>query len=288
MGGGCVSCHHQAMTDLVAGAARVRGLRHDEAAGRARVRMTQSYYVPAALYERNDPPGAPEQTAYSLIGLSAVGYPADRMTDAMVGNIVATQGGDGGWHGNVIARPPGQEGDVFRTALSIRALKLYGLPARRAELDQRVDRARRWIAAITPVSIEDHNMQLLGLAWAGEDAARTNRLARAIISTQQPDGGWRQSEALSSDAYATGESLYALVTSGVATTDPAYQRGLKFLLGTQAPDGSWRVSSRSPKIQVYFNGGFPYAGNQWISAWATGWAALAVAQAVPVPAAPGR
>jgi len=32
---------------------------------------------------------------------------------------------------------------------------------------------------------------------------------------------------------------------------------------------------------VYFNGGFPYAGNQWISAWATGWSALAIAQTVP-------
>jgi hypothetical protein len=35
----------------------------------------------------------------------------------------------------------------------------------------------------------------------------------------------------------------------------------------------------APKFQAYFNSGFPYAGDQWISAWATGWAAMALAQA---------
>ena len=31
-------------------------------------------------------------------------------------------------------------------------------------------------------------------------------------------------------------------------------------------------------FDTYFNSGFPYAGDQWISAWATGWAAMALAQ----------
>jgi squalene cyclase len=119
--------------------------------------------------------------------------------------------------------------------------------------------------------------------WAGADAATLNRVVKSILAEQQPDGGWRQNDGLATDAYATGESLYALAIGGVAASDPAYQRGLRFLLGTQAPDGSWRVSSRAPKIQVYFNSGFPYAGNQWVSAWATGWAAMAVPQSIRAP-----
>jgi hypothetical protein len=55
---------------------------------------------------------------------------------------------------------------------------------------------------------------------------------------------------------------------------------VKYLLTTQAANGSWRVASRAPKFQAYFNSGFPYAGDQWISAWATGWATMALAQAV--------
>jgi len=67
---------------------------------------------------------------------------------------------------------------------------------------------------------------------------------------------------------------------GLATSDPAYQRGAKFLLTTQRSDGSWRVVSRTPKFQTYFTSGFPYAGDQWISSWATGWATMALAQAI--------
>jgi hypothetical protein len=40
------------------------------------------------------------------------------------------------------------------------------------------------------------------------------------------------------------------------------------------------VASRSPKIQAYFNGGFPYEGDQWISSWGTAWAAMALTQAL--------
>ena len=61
--------------------------------------------------------------------------------------------------------------------------------------------------------------------------------------------------------------------------DPAYARASTILLATQNANGSWRVTSRSPKFQAYFNSGFPYAGDQWISAWATGWATMALAQA---------
>ncbi len=70
----------------------------------------------------------------------------------------------------------------------------------------------------------------------------------------------------------------------VLATDRAYQRGVNYLLTTQRADGSWRVTSRAPKFQAFFNSGFPYGGDQWISAWATGWATMALAQAVPAGA----
>ena len=122
-------------------------------------------------------------------------------------------------------------------------------------------------------------MQLRGLFWAGADAAALKPDASAILSAQQRDGGWRQQPGLASDAYATGQSLYVLAKTGsLPPADPAYQRGVKFLLTTQAENGAWRVTSRSPKFQAYFNRGFPYAGDQWISAWATGWATMSLAQ----------
>jgi squalene cyclase len=83
---------------------------------------------------------------------------------------------------------------------------------------------------------------------------------------------------MTSDAYATGLAMYALRESGALTaSDAAIQKGARYLLSTQRSDGSWYVRSRSPKFQPYFEGGFPYGHDQWISSMATGWATAALA-----------
>jgi hypothetical protein len=79
------------------------------------------------------------------------------------------------------------------------------------------------------------------------------------------------------DAYATGQALYALHTAAkLPTTAPVYQKGIDYLLNTQAADGSWLVRTRSIWIQPYFESGFPYSHDQWISAAGTSWAAMAL------------
>jgi ankyrin repeat protein len=281
---GCVSCHAQSMTDMAVAEARAKGIRVDENATRERAKMVQAIYPPEPLLERMDPPGAEEQLAYPLAGLALSGYAPDRMTDAMVANIAATQGANGGFHVGAAARPPGEEGDIFRTALCLRALKVYGPPGRAAEMAARISKARQWLDTAKPATAEDRNMQLLGLYWAGTDAHTLARLAKAILSQQQPDGGWRQRDGLPTDAYGTGESLYALaLAGGVSPTHPAYRKGVEFLLRTQREDGSWYVASRSARIQAYFDAGFPYGHDQWISEWGTAWATMGLAEALETP-----
>jgi len=57
-------------------------------------------------------------------------------------------------------------------------------------------------------------------------------------------------------------------------------KGVKFLLDTQWADGSWYVRSRSPKFQPYFQSGFPFDHDQWISSTATAYAVRGLAPAV--------
>ena len=94
---------------------------------------------------------------------------------------------------------------------------------------------------------------------------------------------WRlgQTPFLDSDAYATGQVLYTLHEIGVPATDPAVQRGTAFLLRTQNEDGSWHVKSRAMKIQPYFESGFPYGHDQWISQTATAWAVIGLCLTAP-------
>jgi ankyrin repeat protein len=281
-GSGCVSCHHQNATGLAAGEARLKGVRFDAKASAARVEMLKEGPPPPLLLERMDI-NVPEILASALVALAAENVPPNPVTDMIAANIAATQSLDGSWRGQngIGDRPPTAQGRITRAAMCIRSLKVYGPPARAAELRARIDKARLWLLAEKPVTAEDRNMQLLGLFWAGADAASLKPLAVAILADQQPDGAWRQHGGVAADAYATGQSLYVLAKAGVAPADPAYQRGVSYLLATQNANGSWRVTSRAPKFQAFFNSGFPYGGDQWISAWATSWATMALAQAVP-------
>jgi ankyrin repeat protein len=285
--GGCASCHSHNMTDLVTNLARTKGLQVDEKAANDRRTLTRvPYSSPLTMLERFDNPGSPDVPLYALGGLANAGYKPDRITDGMIANVVGRQNSSGRWmvpHG-AIARPPIEDGDIPRAAAGIAALKNYGAPGRAADFNDRVARARDWLAAAKPITADDRNMQLIGLQRAGADKGLLRRLAKAIVATQRPDGGWAQRAGFSSDAYATGQTLYALAASEMLTpSESAYQNGVKFLLSTQHADGSWYVRSRAPKFQPFFESGFPYGHDQWISTMATGWAAAALAIAIDEP-----
>ena len=70
--------------------------------------------------------------------------------------------------------------------------------------------------------------------------------------------------------------------------DPAWRRGLRFLLESQEDDGTWHVARRAFPFQPTMNSGFPHHRDSWISAAATSWAVLALTRATPVGSTPGK
>jgi hypothetical protein len=187
----------------------------------------------------------------------------------------------GNWHVGDASRAPIQESEIARTARGMRTLQLYGTPALKPEFQRRIARARDFILNAHAKTNDDFAMQLAGAHWAGAPRQKVEALGRALVALQRPDGGWGQNANLASDAYGTGEALWALHESGIINpSDAAYRRGVKFLLDTQWPDGSWHVRSRAPKFQPYFESGFPFGHDQWVSSMATGWAVMALAPAV--------
>ena len=282
---GCVGCHHQPATALAVNAARAAGIPVDEAAAHNQIEMLKAGLLQfqEGVLQRVDGPAGPDIPNATLLGLASAAYKPDLVTDSFVCNVAALQHSDGSWSLHGISRAPMEEGSLARAALSVRVLKLWGPPGRKVEFDKRIERARAWIVEARPKTTDDLGMRLLGLAWTAAGKAEVQTAARALMAQQRPDGGWAQNPNLQSDAYATGESLYALRESGALTpSDEVYQRGVRFLLNTQFADGSWYVRSRAPKFQPYFQSGFPFDHDQWISSTATSWAVMALAPAAKV------
>jgi hypothetical protein len=233
------------------------------------------------LMQRFDPGGGADGEGYDLLALHAAGYPANAITDAIVVHTALMQRRAGNWHVGDATRPPIQDSEIARTARAMRSLQLYAPPALKPEFDARIARARDFILEAKARTNDDAAMQLLAAHWTGVSGAKLRQLGRALAAAQRADGGWAQTPTLASDAYATGESLWTLQEAGILKpSDPAYQRGVRYLLTTQYSDGSWHVRSRAPKFQPYFESGFPFGHDQWVSSAATSYAVMALAPAM--------
>ena len=278
---GCVGCHHQPITLMAASAAKASGLA-GAGAEKDLVAAIEALEIRGEerQLERVQSGGFTDSPSYALFALGMAETAPNSGSDAAVALIAGAQHRDGTWRNAGAPRAPIEEGVIGRSVMAARALQKFGVPARKAEYDERFARLRDWLLAAPANTNDDHAMLTVGLKWTGASQARVDAAGKALLARQRANGGWSQNNNLESDAYAPGESLWALREAGILTAQTkAYRHGVEFLLQTQSEDGSWYVRSRAPKFQPYFQSGFPYDHDQWISSAATGYAVMALAPA---------
>jgi squalene-hopene/tetraprenyl-beta-curcumene cyclase len=138
------------------------------------------------------------------------------------------------------------------------------------------DKAQAWLSK-TPSSDTTQALSLRLLLDARRRAA-DKQLQPAIdrlLKHQNADGGWGQTNDSPSDAYATGQALYALSFAEVKQDRMEIQRAISFLVSTQREDGSWPMISRGhPGVE-------PYAYLVPITYFGTAWATLGLTRFVP-------
>jgi len=276
---GCVGCHHQPVTARAVRAARDAGLPADDAVAREQQRVMKLEWtsLQEELRQGIERGGATDRLTQSMLGIWANDPQQDTVTDTVASEIASAQLLAGNWHFGGVARAPINESEIGRTAQAMRVLQLYMVPGRKAEFEERIGRARAWLVAAQPLTADDYSMRLLGLYWSQAESARIREAARQLAALQRSDGGWAGNQYLGSDAYSTAVALVALRETGSPAGDPGIRRGVRYLLHTQNDDGSWYVRSRAVKFQPYFQSGFPFGHDQWISAAATAWAVMALA-----------
>jgi hypothetical protein len=177
-------------------------------------------------------------------------------------DTAAQQRADGSWEAGgqfPSQRRPRAESDAVATMWTLLALDGTEAP--------RLERALAWLrSSPSGVSNEWHAARLMVEARHGTRATADVVLHR-LLEQQNADGGWSSLAGDPSNAFSTGETLYALRVAGLTPAHPAARRAIAYLLGTQGEDGTWTVPSalfskeRSPSRE--------YVYRYWGTAWAT-------------------
>jgi ankyrin repeat protein len=284
----CFSCHQQVLPALAFQTAREHGITIDEKAAHADAVQAFGFFANldrAVEYSHVIDPALSD--GYGMLAACAAGLRPSLVTAVYARQLARRQELDGHWE-TVDVRPPQSYSPFTATTISLVAIQIYSHPSQKADTQARVEHARAWLLSHTPHATEERVFQLMGARLSGADHAVVEKLVRELKATQQSDGGWNSLEGLASEAYSTGEVLTILNEAGLPVTDPAWQRGIDYLLRTQAPDGSWHVPSRlhppAPVSPPYFETGHPYGHDQFISTMGESWAVTALARALP-PAA---
>jgi ankyrin repeat protein len=274
--GGCLSCHAQHFNGLAVAAAKTAGVRADYQLETTEAHATASLRggIEQALYQIQDPPAGVDAQQLSLMQMAGSKLAPSLATDSLVHHIAGMQRKEGNWPNYGLQRPPLEDGPFSHTAMGIRALHLYMIPGRKAEFEERIAHAAAWLVHAKPITTEDRAMQILGIMWSGRKPSAD--LVKELSAQQHADGGWSQTPYLAGDAYATGEVLWALHEAGVPASNAAWRRGAEYLLKTQREDGSWHVTTRAFAFQPYFESGFPYGRDQWISQAGSAMAVIAL------------
>lgn len=279
----CGSCHHAAITSMIAEKLRIKNVNNIDTTAAMRTDAMNStlYFVgnPNFIYQFVAAKFLP---AYLLMGLYAEKLPANYNTDFAVDYLISQALPDGSFKAEY-SRVPLEMGDVHLTATAIRAIQLYASAAKNAQVKKLVAHTKRWLEQQQLTNQQELAFQLLGMYWCGSSPALTKSVAKKLVSLQNSDGGWSQLTTMQSDAYATGEALYALSESGMMNiNNDVFAKGVNYLLQTQDKTGAWLITTRSNPIQPFVDSGFPPLDeSQYISAAATNWATLALVNALP-------
>jgi hypothetical protein len=144
--------------------------------------------------------------------------------------------------------PPIVQGKFMTTANALVAIKWTAAHIDDPKYAKAAERALAWIESHEPETTQDKIFKVIALMHYGTPEQK--RSAWSVVETmaaeQQADGGWREdATSKGTNAFATGQVLYAFKQAGISIHGDMFRRGVDFLLKNQINDpasldnGSW-------------------------------------------------
>jgi von Willebrand factor type A domain-containing protein len=245
----CFGCHVQAQALMGQRVALEQGYRVSMPAMQALVDMMHEQQTPEGALGRNH---ETTSAVFGAIGFAQAAEASGRTSDPAlfktVDYVLRIQAKDGSLHEDS-TEPPIMQGGLMMTGNALVAFEWAAAHSRDPKYRQAAERALAWIVANEPVTTQDLVFKIVAVNHYGtpEQKRATWPLAEVLAAQQAADGGWKEIPAMEgSNAFATGQVLYAFKQAGVSVRSAMFQRGVDYLLKTQVreptPDnGSWKA-----------------------------------------------
>jgi hypothetical protein len=245
----CTECHHAPFTVWALGEAKKQGYKVDEKALADLTAWAVARDIPgrtAAQLSKQEQVDVNEAPLLLALGVEAGNArPAPDGLKKLLASVLSDQGKDGSWKLSLEFRPIGSSPETL-TTLALLALSSPNAPDMGREGKEAREKGLRWLRAANSDD-EPQALALRLILWRrlGLPATEWEPMATKLRKAQSADGGWGQTRGAKSDAYATGQALYALAEAGVKPGDEAVRKAQAFLATTQGKDGAWPMVSRA-------------------------------------------
>jgi hypothetical protein len=244
---GCFGCHVQGQVIMGQDVAQRNGYRVNRSALGL---LTQS--ARANAWE------TPAGWAFAGMALARAnpmtGTRADPAMQTQVDNLLKQQA-KAGYFTDPQPHLPIVQGAFDVTGNALVAFDWAGTHGGKPAIKAAASRALAWMAAAAPKTTQDKVYKIISLMrFAPDKRDMAWALVDKLAIEQQPDGGWKETaEMMGSNAFATGQVLYAYQQAGVSVLSPTFRRGVDYLLKSQVNDptpdnGIWHaINTQSPE-----------------------------------------
>ena len=248
---GCFGCHVQAQALMGQAVALKQDYRVSIPAMRTLTDVMRKKTTPEG---RIGPAAEITSATFGAMGYAEAdgmsGSTKDRELFKLVDFLVSSQKEDGSIPLDGNEEPPIVQGEPMLMGNALVALKWAAAHSPDQKYGKAFERGLAWIVGSDAVTTQDRVFKIVALDHYGTpgDKRQAWSLVEELASEQQRDGGWKESAKVdSSNAFATGQVLYALKQAGISVRSDMFKRGVDYLLKTQtvsdtsSDNGSWQA-----------------------------------------------
>lgn len=241
----CYGCHVQAQTMMGLAVAQQNNYLVSAPTLRALVDFTRSEQNADGHEEDHGQGNQLTPTHFAAMGWSyyddVTGIKVDstllRYVDWMLSHVDST-----GEFEQDFTEPPIAQGEISATSNAVLGFMEAYTQTGNAKYKAAADKSVAFLTPDTTRTTQDEVFKIIALERYGTPAQRqiASNLVQQLQGEQDKDGGWRDSAAAAaSDAFATGQVLYAFKEAGVSVQSTSFSKGVHYLIANQDTAGSW-------------------------------------------------